>query len=80
MNPIALLLVQLYACTNVGMMSLQLDFPFGVKVPSMIINELSEVLPFPSLGDGLSTGPTALWIENSDMAADVVVVFIYKRA
>ena len=37
-------------------------------------------LTSPSLGDGLSTGPTALWIENSDMAVVVVVVFIYNGA
>ena len=33
---------------------------------------------FPSLGDGLSTGPMALWIDNSEMAAVVEVVFIYN--
>ena len=41
---------------------------------------VSWVLPSPSLGDGLSTGPMALWIENSEMAAVVVVVFIYNGA
>ena len=34
------------------------------------------VLPSPLLGDGLNTGPMALWIENSEMAAVAVVVFI----
>ena len=43
-------------------------------------NFLSWVLPSPLLGDGLSTEPMALWIENSEMAAVVVVVFIYKGA
>ena len=43
-------------------------------------NFLSQVLPSPLLGDGLSTGPMALWIENSEVAAVVVVVFIYTRA
>ena len=34
----------------------------------------------PSMGDGLNTGPTVLWIENSE-TADVVLVdgFIYKE-
>ena len=38
---------------------------------------MSWVLPSPSLGDGLSTGPMTLWIENSEMAAVVVVVFFF---
>ena len=38
------------------------------------------LLPSPSLGDGSSTGPTALWIDNSEVAAVVEVVFIYTRA
>ena len=41
---------------------------------------LSQVLPSPSLGDGLSIRPMALWIDNSEMAAVVEVVFIYTRA
>ena len=41
---------------------------------------MSRVLPSPSLGDGSSTGPTALWIENSEMSAVVVVVCIYNGA
>ena len=36
-------------------------------------------LPSPSLGDGLSTGPIALWIDNYEMAAVVKVVFIYNE-
>ena len=32
-------------------------------------NFLSWVLPSPSLGDGSSTGPMALCINNSEMAA-----------
>ena len=40
---------------------------------------MSQVLPSPSLGDGLSTGPKALWIDNSEMAAVVEVVFIYNE-
>ena len=34
----------------------------------------------PLLGDGLSTGPTVLWMENTE-AVDVVLVgrFIYKE-
>ena len=36
----------------------------------MSANEMSQVLPSPSLGDGLSTGP---------MAAIVEVVFIYNE-
>ena len=39
---------------------------------------LSWVLPSPSLGDGLNTGPTSLWIDNSEMAAVVEMVFIYN--
>ena len=31
-----------------------------------------------SLGDGLSTGPTTLQIDNYEMAAVVKVVFIYQ--
>ena len=32
------------------------------------------------MGDGLSTGPTVMWIENTETAVVVVVVsFIYKR-
>ena len=41
---------------------------------------LSWVLPAPSFGDGLSTGPTSLWIDNSEMAGVIEVVFIYTRA
>ena len=41
---------------------------------------MSPVVPSPSLGDGSSTGPTALWIENSEVAVVVVVVFIYSAA
>ena len=41
---------------------------------------MSWVLPSSSLGDGLSTRPMALWIENSEVAAVVEVVFIYMRA
>ena len=40
---------------------------------------MSWVLPSPLLGDGSSTGPTALWIDNSEMAAVVEVVFIYNE-
>ena len=36
----AVLLVQLYACTHVGTMSLQLDFLFDGKVPWIFINVL----------------------------------------
>ena len=39
---------------------------------------MSRFLPSPSLGDGSGTGPTALWIENFEKAAVVVVVFIYN--
>ena len=36
---------------------------------------------FPSMEDGSSTGPMALLMENSEIAAVVIVdVFIYKRA
>ena len=41
---------------------------------------MSRVLLSSSLGDGLSTWPTALWIEISEMAAVRVVVFIYIGA
>ena len=34
---------------------------------------------FPSLGDGLSTGPSALWMENSEIAAVVVVVCLFTK-
>ena len=37
------------------------------------------VLPSPLLGDGSSTGPMALWIDNSEMAAVVEDVFIYNE-
>ena len=36
-------------------------------------------LPSPLLGDGSITGPTALWIDKSEMTAVVEVVFIYTR-
>ena len=42
--------------------------------PTLGANFLSWVLPSPSLGDSSSTGPTALWINNSEMAA----VVLYK--
>ena len=47
--------------------------------PTLGANFLSQVLPFPSLGDVLSTGPMALWIDNSEMATVVEVVFIYNE-
>ena len=37
------------------------------------------VLPSTSLGGDFSTGPMALWIDNSEMAAVVEVVFIYNE-
>ena len=37
-------------------------------------------LPSPLLGDGSSIGPMALWIEKSEVAAVVVVIFIYTTA
>ena len=37
-------------------------------------------LPSPLLGDGSSTGPMALQIENSEVTTVVVVIFIYTRA
>ena len=37
------------------------------------------VLISPLLGDGLSTGHMALWIDNSEMAAIVEMVFIYNE-
>ena len=40
------------------------------------MNFVLQVLPSPTLGDGLSTWPMALWIDNSEMAAIVEVVFI----
>ena len=40
---------------------------------------MSQVLPSPLLGEGLSTGPTDLWIDNSVMAAVAEVVFIYTE-
>ena len=40
---------------------------------------MSRVLPYPSLGDGSSTWPTVLWIDNSDVAAVVEDVFIYNE-
>ena len=43
------------------------------------LNNVSRVLLSPSLADGSSTGPTALWIENSLLAVVVVVIFIYTR-
>ena len=33
------------------------------------------VLPSPSMGDGSRTGSTALWIDNSEMAAVVLQKF-----
>ena len=48
--------------------------------PTLGANFLSQVLPSPSLGDGSSTGSMALWMDNSEMAAVVEVVFIYTRA
>ena len=41
---------------------------------------MSKVFRFPPLEDGSSTGPMALWIDNSEMAAVVEVIFIYTRA
>ena len=38
LNPVGVPLVQLYACTKVSTMSLQLDIVFGGKVPSIFIN------------------------------------------
>ena len=40
--------------------------------PTLGANFLLWVLPSPSLGDGSSTGPMALWIDNSEMAAVVL--------
>ena len=41
---------------------------------------LLQVLPSPSLGDGLSTGSMALWINNSENGSCCIVevVFIYN--
>ena len=47
--------------------------------PTLGANFLLWVLTSPSLGDGSSTGPMALWIDNSEMAAFVEVVFIYNE-
>ena len=48
--------------------------------PTLGTNFCHMFLPSPLLGDGLSTGPMALLIENSEVAAIVVVMFIYTRA
>ena len=47
--------------------------------PMLGASFLSWVLPSPLLEDGLSTGPMALWIDNSEVAAVVEVVFIYSE-
>ena len=47
--------------------------------PTLGANFLLWVLPFPWLGDGSSTGPTALWIDNSEIGAVVKDVFIYNE-
>ena len=39
-----------------------------------------SLLPSPSRGDGSSTGPMALWIDNSEKTAVAEVVLIYTRA
>ena len=41
---------------------------------------IMDFLPSPSLGDGSSTGPMALWIDNSEKTAVAEVVPIYTRA
>ena len=47
--------------------------------PTLGANFLPQVLPSPSLGHGSSTGPMALWIDNSEMAAIVEMMFIYNE-
>ena len=47
--------------------------------PTLGANFLSQVLPSPWLEDGWSTGHTALWTDNSEMAAVVEAVFIYNE-
>ena len=55
------------------------DYPHTMG-PTLGANFCHGFLPSPSLGDGLSTGPMALWIENSEVEAVVVVIYIYTRA
>ena len=54
------------------------EYPHAM-VPTLGTNSLLLVLPSFFLGDGSSTGTTALWIHNSEMAAFVEVVFIYNE-
>ena len=54
------------------------EYPHTIG-PILGANFLSWVLPSASLGDGSSTQPTALWIDNSEMAAVIEVLFIYNE-
>ena len=47
--------------------------------PTLGANFCHGFLPSPSLGGDLSTGPTALWIDNSEMAGVVEVVLFTQE-